>query len=264
MTICRRAPTRFDLYEWCVQSPDLQARFLRALHPGAPSSLCEDFCGPASIARAWTLLGPRCSASGVDRAAPPLTHARRRAREQGITARRFRAIRSDVLRAAQRADIIAAFNFAVCELHERPLLLAYLRRVRGRLKRSGLFACDLYAGRDAFTPGTTSRRVRTPVGIVTYTWEQRRADPRSARVENAIHFRLPKSRLLRDAFRYDWRLWTIAEMRDALAESGFASSEVHLTYGEAIDGEGNPVPVPSKPGDTPDENFVAYVVGRVA
>ncbi len=262
MTPPRRATSRFDLYEWCVQTPDLQARFLRALHHGTPTSLCEDFCGPASIARAWTLIDPRYTSAGVDRDPEPLTHAKRRAREQHIPPRRLRTLRADALKTTHRADIIAAFNFAACELHERPALLAYLRRVRRRLKKHGLFACDTYGGRDAFTPSSISRRLRTPIGVVTYTWEQRHADPLTARVENAIHFRLPRGKPMRDAFLYDWRLWSVPELREALIEAGFKSTEVHLTYGEAIDGEGNPVPVASQPGEIIDENFVAYVVGR--
>jgi SAM-dependent methyltransferase len=257
-------PSRFDLYEWCVQAPEMQARFLRALHEGSPRSLCEDFCGPASIARAWALLDPKYSSAGVDRDPEPIEHATARAREQGITPAKFRAIRADVLKATQRADVIAAFNFAVCELHERPALIDYLRRVRQRLKHEGIFVCDTYGGLDSFVPGSSSRRIRTPIGTVKYTWEQRYADPLDARVENAIHFKPPRERVMRDAFLYDWRLWTVMELCEAMDDAGFASTGVHLTYGEAIDGEGNPIPVAAAPGDADEDHYVAYVVGRVS
>lgn len=263
MKRARRAPTRFDLYEWCVQAPEMQARFLRALHAGRPRVLVEDFCGPASIARAWALLDPRLTSAGIDVDPEPLAHAALRAKEQGIPPARFRAVRSDVLRVTRRADMIAAFNFAVCEIHKRDRLIAYLRRVARRLRPRGAFACDLYAGRDAFTTSSTTRRIRTAHGTVGYTWQQRAADPLTAIVENAIHFRLPNGRTIRNAFEYRWRLWSIAELREAMHEAGFASTEVHLSYGEAIDGEGNPIPIAAQPGDLPDDNFVAYVIGRV-
>lgn len=259
-----RSPSRFDLYEWCVQAPEMQARFLRALHGGSPRSLCEDFCGPASIARAWARLDPRYSSAGVDRDPEPIAHAMERAREQGITPAKFRAVRADVRKTTQRADAIAAFNFAVCELHDRASLLAYLRRVRRRLKKRGIFACDTYGGHDAFVPGSSSRRIRTPIGTVGYTWEQRDADPLTARVANAIHFQLPRARVMRDAFLYDWRLWSVMELREAMIEAGFSSTEVHLSYGEAIDGDGNPIPIAAQPGDADLDQYVAYVVGRVS
>ena len=47
---------RFDLYEWAVQAPAMQARFLRVVHAGGARVLREDFAGPAAIARAWVLL----------------------------------------------------------------------------------------------------------------------------------------------------------------------------------------------------------------
>lgn len=260
-----RAITRYDLYEWCVQSPEMQARFLRALHGGRPRVMVEDFCGPASIARAWSLLGSGYAAHGVDRDAEPLTHALLRASEQRIPEGRFSVARADVLRTLcpkEGADVIAAFNFAVCELHDRRRLLSYLRRVRNRLKPKGIFACDVYGGVDSYSPGTSVRKIRTPVGRVEYTWQQRRADPLSGRVENAMHFRIGAARPLRNAFVYDWRLWSVPELLDALTETGFRSVQVHLSYGEAIDGSGNPVPTAAEPWSEAGDRYVAYVVGR--
>jgi hypothetical protein len=250
------------LYEWCVQAPAMQARFLRALHGDGGRVLCEDFSGPASIARAWARLGSAYRGVGVDRDAEPLRHAVRRAREQGIPRGRFSVERADVLGARTKADVIAAFNFAMCELHERARLGRYLRRARGRLGRGGIFACDTYGGPDALTRGSTSRRVRTPIGMVRYTWQQRRADPLTGRVENAMHFTPARGSAMRDAFVYDWRLWSVAELRDAMVEAGFARVEAHLTYGEAIDERGDPVPRAADPWERIEGDFVAFVVGR--
>lgn len=255
-------PSRYDLYEWCVQSPVMQARFLRALHGGRDRVLCEDFCGPASIARAWAGLEAANVGIGIDRDAEPLRHARARAREQKIPAKRFAVERADVMRTSRRADIIAAFNFAVCEVHDRAGLVRYLERVRRRLRSDGVFVCDVYGGPNAFEAGTMVQRVQTPVGRAEYTWEQRRADPLTGRAENAMHFRLPGGRVLRDAFEYDWRLWSVVEVREALEEAGFAATEVHLSYGGAIDGAGDPVPRAEAPWPEVEGDFVAYVVGR--
>lgn len=257
-----RSPTRHDLYEWCVQTPTMQARFLSAVHGGSTRALCEDFCGPASIARAWILLGGGRTGAGVDRDPEPLTHARLRAREQGIQDEALALHERDILDADARADVIAAFNFAVCELRERAALVAYLRSARARLEPGGVFAADVYGGSDAYARGETVRAVRTPIGEVIYTWEQRRADPLTGRVENAMHFRLPGGEVWRDAFVYDWRLWSVPELRDAMKEAGFTSTEVHVSYGGAIDGEGNPVPVAADEWEEIDENFVAFVIGR--
>ncbi|MDX2115288.1 MAG: class I SAM-dependent methyltransferase [Planctomycetota bacterium] len=259
-------PNRYDLYELAVQEPGIQTRFLRALHGGRPTTLCEDFCGPASLARHWTLLDERFIGAGVDRDAEPLAHARRRAAQQGLDPQRLEFVRADVRRTRVRADIIAAFNFAVCELHDRASLTAYLRRVRGRLLAGGVFVADLYEG-GAGTVGLTEASALIRVGDARwrYQWEQRSADPLTGMVENAIHF-LPARRgtpALRDAFVYRWRLWSVPELRDALREAGFARTEAYLSYGDAIDGDGDPVPMPAE-GAAAEPGFVAYVVGRAA
>ncbi|MEZ6209658.1 MAG: hypothetical protein R3B46_00205 [Phycisphaerales bacterium] len=53
MARTRRDFNKFDLYEWCVQSPAWQVRFLHALHGQKPVEFGDDFAGPASLARAW-------------------------------------------------------------------------------------------------------------------------------------------------------------------------------------------------------------------
>jgi hypothetical protein len=76
-----------------------------------------------------------------------------------------------------------------------------------------------------------------------------------------MHFALPGGGELRDAFVYDWRLWSIPELRDAMAEAGFASTEVHDRLGDAIDGDGNLMVRPVR-GEELDDTFVVYIVAR--
>lgn len=257
---------RFDLYELAVQSPVTQARFLRALHRGKPTMLREDFCGPASIARAWLELpaSPHHRACGVDRDAEPIDHARRKAADRNLLeGDRMTFEVCDVRASRTRADIVAAFNFAACELHDRATLLEYLRHVRATLNPGGLLACDLYAGANAFSAGSSATTIETPQGPVRYVWHQRRADPVTARVENAMHFRLPDGSKMRNAFVYHWRLWSASELRDAMLDAGFAGAEAHLSYGQAIDDDDQIVATPHAEGEPIDEDFIVYVVGRV-
>lgn len=262
---------RFSLYELCAQSPTQEARFLRAVHGRNPRRLREDFCGPGGIARAWLALSPRHEAVVVDRDPEPLA----RAMGGGIGAPadapadpRLTAICDDVLRVRAKADVIAALNFAVCELHDRPTLLKYFRAARASLKPRGVLVCDLYGGSEAYIPGRYVRTLRGPAGErIEYTWEQRSADPVTARVTNAMHFKVTdrpgkRPRTLRDAFVYDWRLWTIAELRDAMTEAGFRTVDVYDRLGDAMDADGNVYVRPVEPGEGLDDNWVAYLAAR--
>ena len=62
----------------------------------------------------------------------------------------------------------------------------------------------------------------------TYVWEHTDFNPVDHHLRCAISFRLPGGRVMRRAFTYDWRFWTLPEVREALAEAGFARSEVHV------------------------------------
>lgn len=256
---------RFDLYEWAVQSPQMQARFVRAVHGGDPRVLREDFAGPAAIARAWVLLDGANRAVAVDRDPEPLAHAMVRLREAVPGAgERLTLVERDVREARDRADIVVAFNFGACELHSRRELLEWLGAALVSLEPGGVLVCDLYAGAEAFLPGETEQTVNTPAGPVVYRWEQRDADPLHGRVRNAMHFDLPDGRRVQNAFEYDWRLWSPPELRDAMLEAGFAQVDAYLAYGDAVDAEGDPFPRAHAPWDEADDTFVAYLAARKA
>ncbi|MEM1165470.1 MAG: hypothetical protein AAGI30_04185 [Planctomycetota bacterium] len=261
---------RFDLYEWCVQSCQVQVRFLDAVHGGMPQVLADDFAGPAGLARAWLDLGAERGAIATDIDEEPLAHGLIRAIERhGESAlRRLALQRCGVLEAGGQADVVAALNFAAGELPTRPVLVTYMRHVLFRLNAGGVLVLDTYGGPDAFTQGVYEVDVAISGETVRYEWHQRECDPLTSRVRNAIHFSIPGGPRIEDAFTYDWRLWSVGELRDAMLEAGFRATEVYLDYSGALDDDGQLLVAPdSIDGEfvdrTLDGDFVAYVVGRV-
>lgn len=262
---------KYDLYELCVQSPLRDARYLRAIHGHDPTILGEDFSGGGAIARQWVGLIPGGKAVAVDRDPEPLQRLRG---HKGIT-----VVCSDVHKATQRADVIADLNFSICEIHTRADLVAYFKHVLSRLKRGGVFVADIYGGSDAYYTGTVTQRKPGPGGErITYNWEQRHTDPLTARVVNAMHFRVspppakstgkakgaanPKPFRLDDAFVYDWRLWSVAELREALTEAGFKTTEVFSRFADATDDDGNFYVSPIASSEELGDSYSVYVVGR--
>ncbi len=91
------------------------------------------------------------------------------------------------------ADVIFVGNFSIGEIHERADLVRYLGRSRERLRTGGVFVCDTYGGPSAFRVGAVERSHWVESGVrVRYVWEQREADPFTARVVCAMHFRLER------------------------------------------------------------------------
>ena len=246
---------RYDCYELCVQSPRHVTGFLRAVHGADPRVLREDFCGTAAISRRWVMEGRKagldCRAVGVDLDAEVLARAEREVAEADMSAwlrlERLDAVRATV-EARDACDVVFVGNFSIGYIHERGLLVKYLENSRRRLEMGGggwgggIFVCDIYGAgakgaANAWTEsGFTRKHPSRGRELVHYSWEHRDADPITGMVTNAIHFRVELDgeviAEMRDAFEYRWRLWSVPELREALVEAGFNSTEVH----QEIDG----------------------------
>jgi SAM-dependent methyltransferase len=267
----RHTPDRFDLYELCVQAPRAMARFLEAVHGREALLLREDFSGGGALCRAWVTPSESQGEPGGARRA-----MRRRAIAVDIDARplerlrgvpRIRVVCADVMVCGTRSDIIAALNFPLGYFHERARLVRYLRLSRRRLRPGGVFVGDTYGGASAFRVCTREAEFVAATGErVTYEWEQRRADLLTARVVNAIHFtvRSPNGcvRRLRNAFTYDWRLWSPVELRDAALEAGFRRVEFYDQEAGAIDHLGRLHVRPLTSAEELASDWVVYVVAR--
>ncbi|MCR9075497.1 MAG: hypothetical protein NXI07_05605, partial [bacterium] len=101
-----------------------------------------------------------------------------------------------------------------------------------------------------------------------YTWEQHAADPTTGMVTNLIHFRVERAGViefeLEDAFVYEWRLWSIPELRDAMEDAGFSQTKVYTKLADAVDDEGNAYVMPVEDGEEElEESFIVLVAGRV-
>lgn len=256
---------KHSLYELCVQDPPRMAAFLYAAHGGNPRIMREDFCGSGGVCRAWAAMkphsGPRrpMRAIGVDLDPEPL------ARLKGF--RNVKPVRADVLDCSLSADIISATNFPIGYWHTRRQLLRYLKATRSRLNAGGIFVCDTYGGATAFTRGTLTRDITTPDGDrIRYTWEQREANPITGMVVDAIHFRAVRDGEViyqeHDAFIYHWRLWSIPELRECLADAGFKATEVYSELTDAVDHTGRHYIRPVTDPMELDDTFIVCIVAR--
>lgn len=228
-------PSRYDLYERCVQDPAALVPFLRSLHGGDPRVLAEDFCGSAALSREWLCKVPNAVAYATDIDPAMIAVARDR-----CSALHLRLTCASVLDAPPTpADVIFVGNFSIGELHSRSQLLRYLALARKRLNPRSIFVCDTYGGESAFHLGAIQRIIPLAThefdlgpasARIRYTWEHRIANPLSAMVTNAIHFRVECDgeiiHQLTDAFVYHWRLWSVPELVDAMCEVGFVRVEV--------------------------------------
>lgn len=263
------APDKHTLYERAVQAPgadlDFAARVYHRLNKSRPLRLREDFCGTAAIASEWVRRSKAHSAVGLDLHKPTLAwglkhHIHTLAPDAQS---RIRLLRRSVLspgRDAGDMDVILALNFSYWVFKDRSVLLQYFRAARRSLDPRGLFILDIYGGPDAFDEIVDRTRIGGKKPGFTYIWDQARVDHLTNETLCHIHFKLADGRRIDKAFTYDWRIWTVPEVRDILADAGFKRTTV---YWEGNDkrGGGNGIFRPQKRGDC-GASFIAYIVAE--
>lgn len=263
------------LYEAAVQGVDYDLdyaeRLFRHLRGRPARSLRDDFCATAALATAFAQRDPANVAYGVDLDARALAWARRHrlARLRGGVPERVHLVRGDVRTArVPRVDLTLAYNFSYWVMKTRRELLDYFRATRKGLKRDGLFIASTFGGSDAMRPLVERRRIRgkqAPDGWALppyrYVWEQESFNPIDHAFRCAIHFEFDRGRPMRRAFTYDWRFWTLPEIRELMAEAGFAESRVYI---EAWDDETLPDRVTTRRRVmAQQETWLALVAGIV-
>jgi len=248
------------LYELAVQQPDDECGFIDATYRKKvgrlPATLREDFCASHAVCRAWVTRRRTNRAHGIDRDQRVLDWGRARQRATLTPEQRSRLTltKGNVLTArGVPADVTVAMNFSYCIFKTRELLLRYLKSVYRGLRPGGMFVCDAYGGSGSHLEQVEER----DLDGFTYIWDQRVYNPITGEVLNHIHFRFPDRTELRKAFTYDWRLWTLPELQELLAEAGFRDPVVHWE-GTAKDGTGDGVFTPSRRGEA-CEAWIAYI-----
>ena len=129
----------------------------------------------------------------------------------------------------EAVDIVSAMNFSYWLLKDRKTLLKYFEAVQRSLTDEGIFFLDAYGGYDSHREIDEEREIDDDGDGFTYIWEQAAFDPITHRMECHIHFGFPDGSELRNAFNYEWRLWSVPEVRDLLLEAkrhGFSDSQI--------------------------------------
>lgn len=267
-------PDLHRLYEAAVQNVDTDLDFARRVFSRhwkrRPKTIREDFCGTAKLACRWVGRNRANRAWGVDLHRPTLDwglrhNASRLSEEQR---QRLHLLCADVLEArTPPVDVVFALNFSFCVFKQRELLLRYFRRVRESLNPEGIFVLDIYGGTEAIVaksddprtiPGFTSPEGEE-VPDYEYVWEQALFNPIDHHTVCHIHFDVPGVGKIEKAFTYDWRLWTLPELREILLDAGFSRAEVYL-HGFDDNGESDETFRLRKTYENA-QGWIAYVVG---
>lgn len=254
---------RHELYQYSVQSPEEDVKFLSRVYKKVrgrtPEHFREDFCGTGFLAAQWIKRGKQYSAEGFDLCPDTVAWGIENNFEPlGKKASRVTLHVKDVREPSiQSPDVRCAQNFSYFVFKERAELLEYARSVLADLADDGVFVMDIYGGPESMEEMLEEREIDEGF---TYVWDQDKYVPATGEYRAYIHFQFNDGTEMKKAFVYDWRLWSLPEVKDVLLEAGFASVD---TYWEGTDEDGesgNGIYRKSKTG----ENCMAWVTYLVA
>jgi SAM-dependent methyltransferase len=220
---------RHALYEEAVQCVEADIDFLDSVFKErrgrVPHTLKEDFCGTAAASAEFVRRRRENRAWGVDLSAETLEWGRERhVASLGGRASDVTLLHANVLDIREPlVDVVAAMNFSYFIFKRRRELLAYFENCLASLKPGGMLVLDAYGGYEA----QVVLKEKSKKDGFTYVWDQNRYNPITNEVCNIIHFHFPDGSRMKDAFVYDWRLWTLREITEALEEAGFSRAEVY-------------------------------------
>lgn len=258
--------TLFDKYHYyrlAVQGPENDVVFLRntyrELKRSEPHCLREDFCGTFALSCEWVKMAPHLVAHGIDIDIEPLQYGAThyfntlgRDEQTRLTIHRANVLDKNL----PPADLVAAMNFSHFIFKTRSMLKEYFKNVHNQLNKDGLFIVDCFGGSQC--QGAIEEE--TEHDGFSYFWDQENFDPVTNQARFHIHFKLKDQPKILNAFTYDWRLWSVPELRELMDEAGFRTTHV-FWEGTTDDGQGSGIFTKTEIGEE-CESWIAYVVGE--
>lgn len=281
---------KYDLYLRSVQEPlaeiDFFDRVYRKEYGKKALLLREDFCAAAAVCCEWvrTMKGRRAVGYDLDPVVLKWGTEHNLSKLTAEEQKRVKLVQGDVRDASpEKADIIAAENFSFFIFKTRDTLREYFKAALNNLGPKGLLVTDMMGGGDCmkehnedvrkikiekdgiigipFSKGVTPPKDHREYDRMSfkYIWEQDTFNPITHHGTYFIHFRFKNGSELSNAFRYDWRLWSVPEVRELMLEAGFSRADVYWE-GPGEDGLGDGI-FKRKEKVENDDVWIAYVVG---
>jgi SAM-dependent methyltransferase len=257
---------KYVLYQRSVQAPDADIEFIDQVWAehhtdgSKAATLREDFCGAYSMCCEWVKTRPENKAWGVDLDPEPIgwgtEHNLPKLNDEQRG--RVKIIQGDVRDPRQtKVDVVAAQNFSFCIFKTRDELKRYFEVVREAINPGGLFVLDIFGGPESQGPAEDE----TDHDDFIYVWDQKSYDAINNHIQCAIHFKFPDGSKVKNAFTYDWRLWTIAELKELLLEVGFARADAYWEGVDEDDPEEGNGEFTRQAEAANEDAWIAYVVG---
>ena len=115
---------------------------------------------------------------------------------------------------------------------------------------------DIEGGWESFQ----EKEERTEHDEFTYVWDQEEFDAITHLARCTISFEFEDESELKRAFIYNWRIWTLPEVREVLIEAGFSRADVYMEGWDPEEEEGDGIFTRTESEEN-CESWISYIVG---
>jgi SAM-dependent methyltransferase len=252
---------RHELYEIAVQAVDAEIDMVddtfTSIRGRKASLFREDFCGTANSSCEWVRRRSTNFSIGLDLSQEVLDWGMSN-NISGLDPdqqQRIELINQDVNHySGPPVEIIVAMNFSYQLFKTRDELRCYFENARDGLTEEGVFFIDAYGGYDSWR----EIKEKTKFKNFTYYWHQKKYNPITANMLCHIHFKFKDGSKIKKAFTYDWRMWTLPELREILLEAGFRKVTVYWEGTDEETGEWDGTYTATEQGDD-DPAWIVYL-----
>lgn len=259
----RRVFDKYELYRKAVQSAEGDVLFIQnvfsELKGRKPKTLREDFCGTFGLSCEWVKLNLSFQSYSIDLDPEPLDYGKGHylSKLKPDQQKRMHLLEGDVTKAKLPAtDIAVAMNFSYFVFKTREMMKRYFANSFKALNKNGIFILDCFGGSQCYDEIEDLTRMRG----FNYYWDQTGFDPVTNRALFYIHFKPKGQKKIEKVFTYDWRMWSIPELRDLLIEVGFAKTHVYWE-GTTRSGDGDGKFTRTEKGEA-CLSWIAYIVAE--
>ncbi len=254
---------KHDLYEAAVQDVESEIEFVmqtwKSLRKRPLTRVREDFAGTTAAACEFVRRSSKHEAWAVDIDPEVLAwgKAHRVGKLKPAAQARIHLVEANVLHAKTPVvDVLMAMNFSYWMFKTRDLLRSYFQVARDALADDGMLMLDSFGGYDSYRELSEKR----DCGHFTYIWNHERYDPITGDMDTRIDFKFKDGSVMKGAFTYHWRLWSLPELRELLEEAGFRKVTIYW-QGWDEDGEADGEFKPAEHGEA-DAGWISYIVAE--
>ena len=214
--------SKHDFYQKSVQSVKVENEFFkkifRMIYNKLPYTLREDFCGTGLLASSWTNSSVENYSVGIDIDQEALDYGK----EKNVTTDRVRLINHNVLKEFdknEKFDIICSLNYSHFLLTKRTELKTYFKNVFNNISR-GILILDFFGGSHVYENHSFNK-------MEFYQFSGKAINIMNSISKCSLNYKIKKNKF-KTMFTYEFRVYTIIEMREALEEVGFTKFKIYI------------------------------------